>query len=211
MATPTPRRLYLLKRRAALARGDTHLAGVWRAKQETLAWPDLPAGFPARAALVAAGYTTVRDLDGAAADELTDLGLTPAQAAAVRAAMESWTMIASTLLTYQRQDGRFAAVYNAPLVPSASRAATFTSDTYEMGDMATLRLLLDVTVITGTLDCVVQTSPDGASNWQALGTFAQKTAVSSERNVFPGADRFVRVVCTIVTGPATFSITGEAC
>ncbi len=211
MAIPTPRRFYLLKRRAALAAGDAHLAGFWRVKQEALAWPVLPADFPARTALVVAGYTTVRDLDGADADELSNLGLTRAQADAVVAAMESWQMIAAVLNNYQRQDGRFAATYSAPLLPSASRSASGVSDTYEMGDMSCLRLKLDVTVITGTLDCVVETSPDGVNEWQALLTFAQKSGVSSERNAVGGADRFVRVSYTIVTGPVTFSLSGEAC
>lgn len=211
MAIQTPRRYYLLKRRAALAAGEPHLAGFWRAKQEALYWPALPSDFPARAALVAAGYTTVRDLDGADTTELRNLGLTRDQADAVVAAMESWTMIAATLNNYQRQDGRFAKTYAAPLLASASRSASGVSDTYEMGDMSCLRLKLDVTVITGTLDCVVETSPDGVNEWQPLLTFAQKSAVSSERNAVGGADRFVRVTYTIVTGPATFSLTGEAC
>lgn len=211
MAAPSPRRYYLLKRRAALAAGDAHLAGFWRAKQERLAWPALPAGFPARAALLAAGYATVRDLDGADARELTALGLNRADAAAVLAAMESWKMIAHTLKSYTRQDGTFAPVYDVPLLPSASRTVSGASDTYEMGAQSCLRLKLDVTVITGTLDCVVETSPDGATDWQPLLTFGQKSGVSSERNAVGGADRFVRVSYTIVTGPVTFSLSGEAC
>lgn len=217
MGVPSPRRFYLFKRRAALTTGETHLAGFWRAKQEALAWPALPTDFPGRAVLTAAGYTTVRDLDGADLDELTDLGLTRVAAAAVLAAMESWTMIATVLKSYQRQDGRFATVYDAPLVASAARTATFTSDTYEMGDMETLRLLLDATLVSGTtptLDVEVQTSADGVTLWRRLLAFAQKTATGqSERQSVGGADRFVRAVCTIggTTPSFTFSLTGEAC
>jgi len=211
----TPRRYYLLKRLAASEQGDDELAAVWRAKQESISWPALPADFPARETLVAEGYTTVRDLDGADADELTNLGLTDAQVSAVLAAMENWTMISATLNSYQRQDGRFATTYNAPLLPSAARTASGTGDTYEMGDMSTLRLKLDVTAASGsspTLDVTIETSPDGASDWQTVATFAQKTAISYERNAFPGCDRFVRVKYTIggSTPSFTFSVTGEA-
>lgn len=216
MSLTSPRRYYLHKRIAATALGDTELAGVWRAKQEAIYWPSLPSTFPSRAALIAEGYTTVRDLDGADADELSDLGLTDAEASAVLAAMESWTMIALVLATFQRQDGRTATVYSAPLLPSAVRTASVTGDTLEMGDLTTLRLKLDVTAASGTtptLDVTVETSPDGVNDWQAVGTFAQKSAVSYERNVFPGCDRFVRAKVVIGgTNPSfTFGLTGEAC
>lgn len=212
----TLRRYYLLKRLAARAARDPGLAGAWRSKQEAIAWPDLPAGFPSRATLIAAGYTTVRDLDGADADELATLGLNSAAARAVLAAMEHWKMIPTTLSTYTRQDGRAAAVYDAPLLPSAARTATVVGDTYEMGDLCCLRLTLDVTAVSGTntpsLDVIVETSHDGVTNWQTLGTFGQKTAVSSERQVFPGAERFVRASVVIAgTNPSfTCSLLGEA-
>jgi hypothetical protein len=212
VATPTVRRFYARQRRLATLGGDTALAGIWRAKQEAIAWPDLPAGFPSRALLLAAGFPTVRDLDGADERELTDLGLTARAAAAVLAAMESWTMIATVTNNYTRQDGRFASTYDAPLHPSASRAATGTGDVYEMGDMSCLRLELDVTVITGTLDVLVQTSHNGVDDWRTVGTaFTQATGVTSQRLALAGTDRYVRVSYTIVTGPATFSVTGEAC
>ncbi len=212
----TPRRYYLFKALAADELGDTHLAAVWRAKQLALAWPDLPSNFPGRSRLIAAGYLTVRDLDGADLDELRNLGLSSVTARAVLVAMESWNMIELIRKEYQRQDGRAATVYNAPLVPSDEYDATFTSDTMEMGDLTTLRLLLDITAASGTtptLDVQVQTSNDGVNNWQAAGTFGQKDDVSSERFVFPGCDRFVRVVCTLggTTPSFTFSVSGEAC
>jgi hypothetical protein len=100
---------------------------------------------------------------------------------------------------------------------SAARVASGTGDTYEMGELSTLRLKLDVTVVAGTggptLDVIVETSPDGVNEWQTVATFAQKSGVSNERNVFPGCDRFVRAKWTITgTNPSfTFSVTGEAC
>lgn len=215
MAALTVRRYYLGKRREALALGDTALSYAWRSFQEALYWPDLPADFPGRATLVAAGYTTVRDLDGATEDELVDVGLSRSDAALVLAAMENWQMITTAIKTWIRQDGRTASALDLPLVGSAARTATGTGDTAEMGEMSTMRLKLDVTAASGTaptLDVIVETSPDGAANWQTVATFAQKTAVSSELNVFPGCDRFVRAKWTIAgTTPSfTFSLLGEA-
>lgn len=218
MATISPRRYYLLKRRHAETHGDAELASSWRAKQEAIYWPALPSDWPTRSKLSAVGYTTVRDLDGADLDELTALGLTRVEAQAVLDAMaKEPTMIPTTLTGYTRQDGKFAATYDAPLVPSAARTATFTSDTYEMGGLSTLRLLLDVTAASGTtptLDVVVETSHDGVNNWRSLLTFEQKTTTGqSERQAVAGSDRFVRAVCTIggTTPSFTFSLTGEAC
>jgi hypothetical protein len=83
-----PRRYYLLKALVA-AEQDDDLAFTWRAKQAALAGAALAADFPARATLVAAGYSTTEDLDGADADELTRYaGLTRSQADAAIAALE---------------------------------------------------------------------------------------------------------------------------
>lgn len=84
----TLRRFYLLKRLRARAIGDKGLEGVWRHKQETQAGTELAAAFPARAALVAAGYSTEEDLDGADVDELVSAGLTYHDATAALAALE---------------------------------------------------------------------------------------------------------------------------
>lgn len=215
MAALTVRRYYLGKRRDALALGDKALSYVWRSFQEAPYWPDLPADFPGRTALVAGGYTTVRDLDGATEDELVDVGLSRSDAAAALVAMESWAMITTAIKTWVRQDGRTASALDLPLAASATRTATGTGDTAEMGEKSCMRLKLDVTAVSGsspTLDVIVETSPDGASNWQTVATFAQKSAVSSELNVFPGCDRFVRAKWTIAgTTPSfTFSLLGEA-
>lgn len=79
----SPRRYYLLKRIAAKAEDDG-LEGVWRHKQEQESGTALPANFPLRATLVAAGYSTEEDLDGADAAELTkNTGLSTHQANAV--------------------------------------------------------------------------------------------------------------------------------
>ena len=79
------RRYCLHKRRQhaeALDDDDT----VWKAKQEAEPGTALPASFPARAKLVAAGYSTDVDLDGADETELVDAGLTTREAQAALAA-----------------------------------------------------------------------------------------------------------------------------
>lgn len=81
------RRFYLLKRIASKAEADP-LEGAWRYKQEQVSGTALPASFPYRATLVAAGYSTSQDLDGADAAELTkNAGLASRQANAVLAAL----------------------------------------------------------------------------------------------------------------------------
>ena len=217
MSILTPRRFYLHKRLEAIRLGDDDAADVWLFKQLQTPWPALPADFPARSKLIAVGYFSVRDLDAADTKELKKLGLTRREADAVLLAMESYTMIPTVLKSpsVRMGNGEFAAFYDAPLFPSAAMTATTTGEVMEMGDLTTLRMTLDVTAASGTtptLDVVIQTSPDGTTGWQTLGTFGQKTAVSSERNVFPGADRYVRAVATIsgTTPSFTFSLTGDA-
>jgi hypothetical protein len=110
---------------------------------------------------------------------------------------------------YSMANGRWANTLACGLAASASHAATFTTDAIELGDRGTARLTLDVTVGTGTLDVAIQTSADG-STWRAVASFTQATGVTTERKSFTGIDRFIKAVCTIGTGPFTFSIDGEA-
>ncbi len=78
----TKRRFYLLKRLAAKAEQEP-IEGVWRHYQEAETGTALAASFPSRAALVAAGYSTLQDIDGADAAELQrNAGLTSRQATA---------------------------------------------------------------------------------------------------------------------------------
>lgn len=104
------------------------------------------------------------------------------------------------------------------LKASGAIAATGSGAGRELGDKGILRLLLAITAVAGTnptLDVTVETSIDNgvADAWRSIGTFAQKTGVSTERKTFVGADRFVRLSWTIggTASPSfTFSVTGEA-
>jgi hypothetical protein len=115
--------------------------------------------------------------------------------------------------TFQNpRTGQFADIDDVELAASAARTATGQGAAVALGDRGTLRLLLDVTAASGTLDVTVETSFDGATGWRSLGTFAQKTAVASERKSFSGCDRYVRATWTVggTTPSFTFSVVGEA-
>lgn len=101
------------------------------------------------------------------------------------------------------------------LAPSLARTANGSGGAYVMGARGTLRLSLAVTAASGTtpnLAVTVETSGDGGSTWQTVGTFAAKTATGTERKSFSGIDRLARVSWAITgTTPSfTFSVTGEA-
>lgn len=114
----------------------------------------------------------------------------------------------------QTTSGRALRAVDTTLLASAARTATGAGAAVELGDVATLRLLVDVTAASGTsptLDITIETSYDGSTSWRSLGTFAQKTAVATERKSFGGCDRYVRASYVIggTTPSLTFSVTGE--
>lgn len=63
-------------------------ADVWNTKRRSIAGTDLPATFPALIELSNAGYEVIEEVTGADETELTNAGLSAAQAAAVLAALE---------------------------------------------------------------------------------------------------------------------------
>jgi hypothetical protein len=76
------------------------------------------------------------------------------------------------------------------VVTSAARTATGNSGTLTgYGPAASLRAQLNVTAASGTtptLDVVIQDSVDGGTNWNTIGTFAQKTTTGREViNILP--------------------------
>lgn len=70
------------------------------------------------------------------------------------------------------------------LVASSARTASGNSGALtEWGAAKSLRAQLNVTAASGTsptLDVVIEDSVDGGSNWNAVGTFAQKTTTGRE-------------------------------
>lgn len=69
-------------------------------------------------------------------------------------------------------------------VASAARTASGNSGTLpNYGAASSIRAQLNVTAASGTgptLDVVIEDSVDGSSNWNTVGTFAQKTAAGRE-------------------------------
>jgi hypothetical protein len=98
------------------------------------------------------------------------------------------------------------------LVPSAARNTNGNVESGEnYGAIDRLRAQLDVTAASGTtpnLTCFVETTVDG-TNWDAVGTFAAKTAAGREVitvNPLIGARLRVRWVITGTTPSFTFSV-----
>lgn len=60
---------------------------VWDAKRRAISGRSIPASFPARTQLLAAGYLVTEELTGSDTTELTAAGLSSSQAAAVLAAI----------------------------------------------------------------------------------------------------------------------------
>lgn len=86
------RRYYLHKRKYTLAQ-ELDITSQWHSKQNEEPGTALPSTFPALTKLAIAFYTTVEDLDGADATELTasvsrGAGLTRQESSAVLAALQ---------------------------------------------------------------------------------------------------------------------------
>jgi hypothetical protein len=199
-----PRRYYLLKSQVPEAE-DSGLREVWWAKQAATPAVAIPANFPHQAALAAIRYTTWHDIDGATVDELIVAGLPRQTAQAV-------IKLRGEKMGYTKSNGEWADTDPVVLSASSSKTATASGAWVEIGDKGTLRLLLDVTVDGGgTLDITVETADDATgTNTRTLSTFAQVSAVGTEKKSFTGCDRFARIDYTIVTGPFTFEVSGEA-
>lgn len=83
------RRYYLLKMRAARSTLDRALASTWQAKHDAEPGTPLVISTPGYSRLVAAGYTSVEDLDGATVAELVrETGVSRREAEAALAALE---------------------------------------------------------------------------------------------------------------------------
>lgn len=102
---------------------------------------------------------------------------------------------------------------------AGSEAASSSGTAVDIGARTTVDLVLDVTAVTGSLTVVVETSEDGTSGWTEVTPhdadgadveFAAATAAGVQRITFPDCKRYVRAAWTIVTGPATFSLTGAS-
>jgi len=112
-----------------------------------------------------------------------------------------------------KDDFRGVGYWNETLVASAARTTTGnTGNIFGYGAATSLRVLLDVSAASGTtpsLTVLVEDSFDGGTNWNTIGTFAAKTAVSREAlNITTPLSELIRVSWTITgTTPSfTFSV-----
>lgn len=87
MAEVTNHRRYCFLQYRLNLRLDDDLEETWDNKRREIAGTAIPVGFPARSALLAAGYLVTEEVDGADETELKAAGLTSSQAAAVLAAI----------------------------------------------------------------------------------------------------------------------------
>jgi len=86
--TTHPRRFYTLKAFQAQEDGEA-FGAAWLGRRAEVPGTDLPADFPARAEVLAAGYAALEDLQDVTVDELVRRGLRRRWARAVIAALET--------------------------------------------------------------------------------------------------------------------------
>ncbi len=114
---------------------------------------------------------------------------------------------------YIKENGQWADTEDVTLA-SGVLTATAEGAAVAAGHRYSARLTLDVTGVSGTsptLDAVIETSEDKVT-WTTVGSFAQATAVSKQRKVFSGLDRYVRAKETLGgsdTPTVTRTIKGE--
>ena len=111
------------------------------------------------------------------------------------------TLIETDFSGYTTRSGRWSSAQVATLIPSTVLAVgTASTNAAELGDRGTVRTNVNVSAVTGTsptLDVIMQTSEDGATNWVDLGSISEMTAAGSQRKIFPACDRFVRAQYTV--------------
>ena len=114
---------------------------------------------------------------------------------------------------YSDGRGRFVRGDELALHPSGEETETVSGDWFNTEDVNTLDLFLDVTAAGGTTPSMtvsIETREGAADTPVAVGSFAAKTGVASERKRFTGLGKECRYVATITgTTPSfTFTLTG---
>ena len=208
-----PRRYLWLAEQDRTRSGLPGPAMAYRARRLGTSATALPSGFPYRAILLAAGALAVEELVGAGVTELMSYGLAARQAEHLTLWLERLSM---TTFNYGDRAGQAYEEDSISLLASAARTTSTTSDILEVGDKASLRLDLAVTVVSGTAPTMhvqIETREAyGSGTWRVVDAFPIVSSVSSLRRSIGGLDRFVRAVCTIggSTPSFTFSLTGTA-
>lgn len=104
--------------------------------------------------------------------------------------------------------------YTTSITPLASAARTTSgvSSATDIGSATTADLTLDVTVDDGTtLTVTIETARTStATTWTTVVGFAAATSVSSQRVVYAGLSRYIRVRWVIVGTGFTFGVSGDS-
>lgn len=209
------RRVYFFKQRAAYARLEDGLGDAWTDKRLAEPGTPLPVTFPWRAAAIAAGVLAIEDIDGASIVALTTLGLNSQQATDIFNRIERIRSMPTIYFQSGPQAGQPYDQDEVTLFASAARTTSFTTDAYEVGDRATLRLTQNVTAISGAgalQQVQIETRKDSTDAWRVAAAFPAAVAVGTYRHVFKGLDHYVRAVVTIAgsTPSVTSSLYGAA-
>lgn len=209
----SPRRYLWLAQQDRTSSGDLGPASAFRARRLDLAGTALPAGFPYRTLLLAAGVLAVEEVVGAGVRELRTYGLSITQAEHFALWIERLSM---TNFNYGPRAGQAYEEDEVTLLASAARTSSATSDVYEVGDKSSLHLELAITAASGTapsLHVQIETREAyGSGTWRVVDAFPVQSSTATLRRSMGGVDRFVRAVCTIGgSSPSfTFSLSGEA-
>lgn len=207
-----PRRYLWLAQRDRARSGDDGPATAFEVRRLATPGTALPATFPHRATLLAAGLRAVEEVVGAGVGELRAYGLATPQAERLVLWLERYTV--TTFSTGPRV-GQFYEADDVTLLASAARTTSVTSDAYEVGDRGTARLTLAITAASGTaprLHVQIETCDTAGGTYRVVDAFPIQSATATVTRSMSGLDRFVRAVCTISGGTPsfTFSLTGEA-
>jgi hypothetical protein len=208
------RRYYWLREQSRSQDTEYGASAVWRATRLEAVGTALWFRVPGRSLLEDAGILALEEVIGAGVEELREYGLRRSTAEALINFCEG---VVETMTVFQigPRAGQIYDQDEVTLISSETYDESFETDAYEVGDRPTLRLDLDVTAISGSsakLHVQIETRKDDDDDYRVADAFIAVTAVSAQRRVVAGLDRYVKVVCTISgsTPSVTFSLDGEA-
>lgn len=206
------RRWYWLQERSAEDSAAPGASGYWRERRLAELGASLPAWVPGRQSLLNAGVLCAEEVYGATATELQGYGLSSAEAERLVALFDEGA-IAMTVFQTGPLAGQRYEQDAVSIVPSTTKTASYTSDTYELGDKGSAALDLVVSAISGTeafLHVQIETRRDSDDSWRCVDAFLKRTTTGTSRRSFAGCDRYLRAVCTFSGTSVTFSVLGVA-
>lgn len=206
------RRWYWLQELHAESSPTPGAAGYWRERRLAELGTSLPAWVPGRARLLSSGVLVAEEVFGAEVAELRRYGLTQSEAESLIDLFDRGA-IAMTVFQTGPLAGQRYEQDAVSIVPSTTKTASHTSDTYELGDKGSVALDLAVSAISGAgafLHVQIETRRDSDDSWRCVDAFSKRTTTGTTRRSFSGCDRYLRAVCTFSGTSVTFSVSGVA-